>query len=64
MIKSCSNTLVVTGANTYTGGTRIDAGTLLGDARSLQGAIMNNAALVFDQATDRPFEGTVFGAGR
>ena len=41
----------------------MNAGTLQGDTRSLQGEIVNTAALVFDQTFDGTFGGTLFGAG-
>ncbi|MGO4522980.1 autotransporter-associated beta strand repeat-containing protein [Dyella sp. 2RAF44] len=58
-----SGTLVLGGANTYTGGTLVDAGTLQGDTRSLQGRITDNAALVFAQDIDGSFAGTIVGHG-
>ena len=53
----------MSGNNTYSGGTLVSAGTLQGDSRSLQGEIVDNAALVFDQALDGVFSGTLFGTG-
>jgi autotransporter-associated beta strand protein len=51
------------GANTYTGGTTISAGTLRGNTTSLRGSITNNAALVFDQTVNGAFEGQILGTG-
>jgi len=58
-----AGTLVLTGANSYSGGTTISAGTLQGDASSLQGNITDNAALVFDQGANGTFAGSVTGTG-
>ena len=63
LIKQGAATLTLTGANTYSGGTTISAGTLQGDSGSLQGNIVDNATLTFDQATDGSFAGAISGAG-
>lgn len=63
LVKQGSGTLTLTGQNTYTGGTTIDGGTLIGNSASLQGAIVNNAALVFDQTTNGTFAGAISGSG-
>jgi autotransporter-associated beta strand protein len=63
LAKLGDGTLVLAGANTYSGGTTIDAGTLQGDTASLQGNITDNASLVFNQGTDGTFAGTVSGTG-
>jgi fibronectin-binding autotransporter adhesin len=55
--------LTLTGTNTYTGGTTVSGGTLTGNATSLQGTIVNNAALVFDQATNGTYAGAMSGTG-
>ncbi|NKW10840.1 hypothetical protein HGG76_21805 [Ochrobactrum tritici] len=57
LVKSGDGTLVLSGANSYSGGTLVSGGTLRGDAASLQGNITNNARLVFDQQSDGTFAG-------
>jgi len=63
LTKTGTGTLTLTGANTYTGGTTVTAGTLKGNATSLQGNILNNATLVFDQASGGTFAGSISGSG-
>ena len=58
-----AGTLILSGTNSYTGGTTISAGTLQGTTISLQGSITNNATLVFNQATNGTYAGTINGAG-
>jgi autotransporter-associated beta strand protein len=55
--------LTLSGVNTYSGGTTVSTGTLIGDTGSLQGAITNNAAVVFDQAADGTYAGDMSGTG-
>lgn len=55
--------LTLLGANSYTGGTSIIGATLIGNSTSLQGAIANSGALVFDQGFDGSFHGMVTGSG-
>lgn len=63
--KTDLGTLILTGANTYTGGTTVSTGTLQGDTDSLQGAIeiLEDALLVFDQASDGILLGDFQGNG-
>ena len=53
-----------TGINTYSGGTTITSGsTLIGDTRSLQGAITNDGSLRFDQSIVGTYAGEISGRG-
>jgi outer membrane autotransporter protein len=63
LTKAGTGTLVLTGSNTYSGGTIISAGTLQGTTTSLQGNIVNNATVVFDQAATGTYAGNLSGSG-
>jgi fibronectin-binding autotransporter adhesin len=63
LVKLGVGTFVLTGANSYTGGTTISGGGLQGNTTSLQGNIVDNARLVFDQATTGIFAGSITGTG-
>ena len=69
LTKTDTGTLVLTGANTYTGGTTISAGTLqLGDGTingSITGDVTDNSALAFDPAagTTLTQPGAISGTG-
>ena len=63
LTKLNNGVLVLSGANSYTGGTTVSAGTLQGNTQSLQGAIVNQAAVVFDQAAAGTYAGNLSGAG-
>ena len=58
-----SDTLTLSGTNTYSGGTTVTAGTLAGTATSLQGDITNNAALLFNQSTPGTYASVISGSG-
>lgn len=51
----------LTGANTYSGGTTVSAGTLQGNTGSLQGDILNNSIVEFNQAADGTYAGVMSG---
>ncbi|MCP4563857.1 MAG: hypothetical protein GY837_25325, partial [Bosea sp.] len=62
--KRGAGSLTMTGSNTYSGGTLILQGTLIGSASSFGvGEIMNNGALVIDQPTDAGFANAINGTG-
>ena len=63
LVKQGTGTLTLSGTNTYGGGTVVSAGTLAGDSGSLQGNIVNDSALVFDQATNGIYAGDISGLG-
>ena len=56
-------TLTLSGANTYSGGTTVSAGTLNGTTTSLQGDITNNSAVVFSQSTNGTYSDVISGTG-
>lgn len=63
LTKAGDGNLTLTGVNAYTGGTLISAGTLTGTTISLQGDIVDNASLVFDDAVGGTFAGDISGSG-
>ncbi len=63
LLKQNSGTLIMTGSNSYSGGTTVSGGTLQGDSDALQGAIVNNGAVIFDQAAAGTYSGVLSGTG-
>ena len=67
LVKVGGGTLTLTGANTYTGGTTISAGTLQigagGTTGSIVGNVADNSALAFDRSDNVTFDGVISGTG-
>lgn len=63
LIKSGTGTLILTGGNNYSGGTTVSAGTLQGDTSSLQGNILNNGAVIFNQTAAGSYNSAISGSG-
>jgi fibronectin-binding autotransporter adhesin len=63
LIKNGAGTTILTAANQYSGGVEVLGGTLQGNASSLVGDILDNASLVFVQATDATYKGALSGQG-
>ncbi len=63
LTKTGAGTLILKGANTYTGGNTVSAGILQGSTESLHGDILNNAAVVFDQEGIGAYAGAISGTG-
>ncbi len=67
VLQSGTGTTVITGANSYTGGTTISAGTLQlvdgGGTGSIVGDVTNNGALSFIRSDSVTFAGTISGTG-
>ncbi|WP_208511722.1 autotransporter-associated beta strand repeat-containing protein [Variovorax paradoxus] len=63
--KEDAGRLILGGTNTYTGGTTVKGGVLQGSATSLQGNIVNNAEVAFDQGkTAGTYAGVMSGTGK
>jgi autotransporter-associated beta strand protein len=63
LTKAGAGTLTLTGANTYSGSTVVSAGVLAGNSTSLQGNIVNNASVVFNQTGTGTYAGVMSGTG-
>ncbi|KFC72719.1 Outer membrane autotransporter barrel domain-containing protein [Bosea sp. LC85] len=65
--KQGAGTLILTGANTYTGGTTISAGTLQvgagGTTGEITGTVVNNSRIAFNRSDDPIFSGAISGSG-
>ena len=56
--------IVVTGTNSYTGGTLIDASSkLIGSTSSIQGNVINNGSVIFSQFNAGTYAGNMSGTG-
>ncbi len=63
VIKAGAGTLTLTGANTYTGTTTVEVGRLIVEASALNGDVVNNATLEFDQSSNDLYSGVISGSG-
>ena len=63
LTKAGGGTLILSGENTYSGGTRVNAGTLQGDTTSLKGDIENNATVAFNESATGTYSGSMSGRG-
>ena len=63
LTKAGTGTLTLGGANTYTGGTLVSAGELIGNTTSLLRNITNNATLTFDESGSGTYAGDISGTG-
>jgi autotransporter-associated beta strand protein len=63
LTKNGSGVLTLNGPSSYTGGTKVNAGTLRGTTDSLQGNILNNATVAFLQSSDGSYSGVMSGTG-
>ncbi|WP_185878796.1 autotransporter domain-containing protein [Variovorax sp. MHTC-1] len=67
LTKTGDGTLILSSANTYTGGTTVSAGTLQigngGTSGSITGDVTNNGTLAFNRSNRLDFDGAISGAG-
>jgi outer membrane autotransporter protein len=63
LVKIGGATLILTGANNYSGGTIVGGGTLQGNTTSLRGNILNQAIVNFNQAVNGNYTGAMSGTG-
>ena len=62
LLKTGDGFLTLSGKNDYSGGTFVFLGTLQGTSNSLQGNIVNNSRVIFDQSFDGTYSGFLSGS--
>ncbi|MBU6170170.1 MAG: autotransporter-associated beta strand repeat-containing protein, partial [Verrucomicrobia bacterium] len=63
LTKAGAGAVTLTGNNSYSGGTIVSAGSLIGTTSSLQGNINNYASITFDQSTSGTYSQVMSGTG-
>lgn len=63
LVKSGEGTVELRGANAFSGGTLVSGGILRGDSQGLQGNIVNNTSVVFDETRRGIYAGIMSGTG-
>lgn len=63
LVKADAGTLILSAVNGYTGGTEVQAGTLIGNARTIRGQLANAGTVVFDQRENGKFAGDISALG-
>jgi len=69
LVQSGTGTLILTGTNTYSGGTTVNAGTLQIGNGAISGSIIgniftgNNARVAFNRSDDYTYSGVITGSG-
>jgi len=63
LIKQGPGTLLLSGTNNYSGGTNLAAGTIEGTTNGIQGNIINNGILNFNQGFAGTYSGSISGGG-
>lgn len=61
LVKADAGTLILSGANRYTGPTEVQGGTLIGDTQSIRNTLLNAGTTVFDQRTNATFGHRIVG---
>lgn len=62
-VKSGTGTLTLSGINSYSGGTLVNAGVLQGNTLSIQGGVTNNSSVAFNQSFNSTYSGAMTGVG-